>query len=151
MSIGPFGGCALLMAVTYVGVPLTLAYAGKSPAIPDREREAQAGALPVNPWSKLHILGRLLNGLQIFCCIFSGPRIGDNVEGHALSFIKALHPCTFDRLHVNEHISSTVIRLDEPEALLAVEPLHGSLRHVSYPKVDAFGAATAPPFRGRYF
>jgi hypothetical protein len=32
---------------------------------------------------------------------------------------------------VDEHVLAAVIRLDEAEALLVVEPLYGSLRHVS--------------------
>jgi hypothetical protein len=32
---------------------------------------------------------------------------------------------------VDEHILAAVIRLDKAEAPLAVEPLYGSLRHVS--------------------
>jgi hypothetical protein len=31
---------------------------------------------------------------------------------------------------VYEYILATVIRLNESKALLAVEPLHGSLRHI---------------------
>jgi hypothetical protein len=32
---------------------------------------------------------------------------------------------------MNEYILAAVIRLDESEALLAVEPLHGFLRHMT--------------------
>jgi hypothetical protein len=32
---------------------------------------------------------------------------------------------------VHEDILATAIRLDEPEALLAVEPLDGSFRHIA--------------------
>jgi len=40
----------------------------------------------------------------------------------------------FDRADMHEHISSAVVRLDEPEALLAIEPLHSTCRHSSSPK-----------------
>jgi hypothetical protein len=52
---------------------------------------------------------------------------------------------------VHEHILAAVIRLDEPETLLAVEPLHGALCHVVDSQRKVFGGAVALPFRGRDF
>jgi len=49
-----------------------------------------------------------------------------------LSLIEPMHPCAFDSADVHEDILAAVIRLDESEALLAVEPLHGSLRHIAF-------------------
>ena len=63
------------------------------------------------------IVGRRLAGLAI----------GDHVEFNLLAFIEAAHPRTLDRADMNEHVRAAVIRLDETETLLAVEPLHGSL------------------------
>jgi hypothetical protein len=56
--------------------------------------------------------------------------ISNNVEGDLLSFVKAVHPGTLDRTDVHEDILAAIIRLDEAEAFLAVEPLHDSLRHM---------------------
>src|SRR5215472_10164363 len=44
-----------------------------------------------------------------------------------------MHPGAFDRADVHEDILAAIIRLDEAEAFLAVEPLHGSSRHITLP------------------
>jgi hypothetical protein len=49
-----------------------------------------------------------------------------------LSLVEAGHPSAFDRADVHEDILASVIRLDKSEALLAVEPLHGSLCHITH-------------------
>src|SRR5262249_35004501 len=74
-------------------------------------------------------LCRLSDGMQIVRRQLAGPLISNNVEGDHLSFIEALHPRPFDCPEVHEDIFTAVIRLDESVAFLAVEPLHGSLRH----------------------
>ena len=43
---------------------------------------------------------------------------------------EAMHPSAFDRADVHEYILAAIIWLDESEALLAIEPFHGS-RHVA--------------------
>ena len=48
----------------------------------------------------------------------------------SLSLIKPGHTGAVDRANVHEDIFAAIIRLDEAEALLVVEPLHGSLRHI---------------------
>jgi hypothetical protein len=40
-----------------------------------------------------------------------------------------VHPSAFDGADVHENILAAVIRPDETEAFLAIEPLYGSLRH----------------------
>jgi hypothetical protein len=57
--------------------------------------------------------------------------VGDNLERHLLSLIETMHPCALDRADVHEDIATAVILLDESEAFLAVEPLHGSLCHIA--------------------
>jgi hypothetical protein len=54
--------------------------------------------------------------------------LGD-VELDLLPFIEAAVAATGDRAEVHEHIRAT-FNLDEPVALVAVEPLHRSLRHL---------------------
>jgi hypothetical protein len=51
-------------------------------------------------------------------------------ERDLLSLVEAMHRCTFDRADVHKNILAAVIRLDESIALLAVEPLHDSFRHL---------------------
>src|SRR5262245_14179143 len=80
---------------------------------------------------------------MVSCCLSDGAQIvrrrlarlsiSNNIEGDLLSLIEALHPGAFDRADVHEDILAAIIRLDEAEAFLAVEPLHGSLRHIALP------------------
>jgi len=42
-----------------------------------------------------------------------------------------MHPCAFNRADVHEDILAAIIWLDEAEAFLDIEPLHGSLRHIT--------------------
>jgi hypothetical protein len=79
---------------------------------------------------------RLSDGAQIVRRRLAGLSIGNNVERHLLSFVKAVHPGAFDRADVHEDVLATIMRLDEAEAFLAVEPLDGSLRHRTLPSED---------------
>jgi hypothetical protein len=54
--------------------------------------------------------------------------VSNNLERDLLALIKALHPCAFNCADVYENIFAAAIWLDESVALLAIEPLHGSLR-----------------------
>jgi hypothetical protein len=58
--------------------------------------------------------------------------ISNNLVRDSLSLVKSRQPRAFDRANVHEDVLAAVIRLDESEALLAIEPLHSSLRHVSF-------------------
>jgi len=50
-----------------------------------------------------------------------------------LAFIEPVQTGAFDGTNVDEHVLAPVIRLDETETLLAVEPLNGSFgRHLLY-------------------
>ena len=66
---------------------------------------------------------------QILGRRFASPAISDQFERHLLAFLKALQTGAFDRADVNKDVPRPVVRLDKSEALLAIEPLHGSLRH----------------------
>src|SRR5262249_42748019 len=50
-------------------------------------------------------------------------------EADLLSFVQIAHAGSLDGRNVHKHILRPVLRLNEPVALLAVEPLHGSDRH----------------------
>jgi hypothetical protein len=69
------------------------------------------------------------DGAQIVGGRLAGPGIGYNLEGDLLSPVEGTHSCTFDRPDVHENILAAILRLNETEASLAVEPLHDSLRH----------------------
>ena len=64
-----------------------------------------------------------------------------------LSLVKAGHPCAFDCADMYEDILAGIIWLDESVSLLAIEPLHGSFRHVAllsdtcvlWPRLNAAG------------
>jgi hypothetical protein len=59
------------------------------------------------------------------------PSIGDNVESDLLSLVEDTHASAFDRADVHEDILAAIIRLNEAEAFLVVEPLHGSFCHIA--------------------
>jgi hypothetical protein len=65
---------------------------------------------------------------QIFGGRFARPAISDQFERHLLAFVKPPQASAFYRSDVNKDVLRPVVRLDEPVAFLAVEPLHGSLR-----------------------
>src|SRR5262249_44256153 len=49
--------------------------------------------------------------------------VGLAIEGDALALSQRLEPCPLDRSDMNEHIATTVIRLDEAVAALGIEEL----------------------------
>src|ERR1019366_686886 len=53
------------------------------------------------------------------------------VKRHLLSFIQAAQTSTLDGAYVNENVGATTVRLNKPETLCRVEPLHGAVRHLS--------------------
>src|SRR5260370_23081112 len=57
--------------------------------------------------------------------------VSNNVESDLLSLVEPMHPSAFDCADMHEDILAAVIWLDEAEALLDIEPLHGSLRHLA--------------------
>src|SRR5262249_28388949 len=68
--------------------------------------------------------------------------LGD-VEFDLLPFLQAAVAAAGDRAEVHEHVRAALDR-DEAVALVAVEPLHGALRHL-----DLLGCACgAPPWLG---
>jgi hypothetical protein len=71
------------------------------------------------------------DGAQIFGRGLARLSISDNVVRDLLSLVEALHSGAFDRADMHEHILAAVIWLDEAKAFLAIEPFHGSLRHIS--------------------
>jgi hypothetical protein len=81
------------------------------------------------------------DGAQIVCRGLASPSIGNDLERDLLSLIEAMHPSAFDGADMHEDIPAAVIRLDEAEAFLAIEPLYGSLRHVTVLSVRVWIAA----------
>jgi putative tryptophan/tyrosine transport system substrate-binding protein len=74
-----------------------------------------------------------LNGAQIICRRLAGPSISNNFERDLLSLIEAVHSRAFDRADMDEDVLAAIVRLNEAKAFLAIEPLHGSLRHETLP------------------
>src|SRR5262249_61976411 len=75
--------------------------------------------------------GERSDGAQIVRRRLAGPAVGDDLVGDLLSLVEGVHAGTFDCADVHEYILPAVIGLDESEALLAVEPLHSAVRHIS--------------------
>ena len=69
------------------------------------------------------------DGAQVLCRGLARLWIGDNIERDLLSLVEVSHPGAFDRADVHEDILAAIIRLDEAEAFLDVEPLHRTLSH----------------------
>jgi hypothetical protein len=68
-----------------------------------------------------------LNSAQVVGRRLAGLSISNDFELDLLTFIEAVHPCAFDGADMHEDVFAAIIRLNEAETLLAVEPLHGSL------------------------
>ena len=82
------------------------------------------------PWQDLGSSGGRSDGAQIVRRGLARLSISNNVESDLLSLVEPTHSSTFDGADVHEDILAAVIRLDEAEAFLDIEPLHGSLRHL---------------------
>src|SRR5688572_10415176 len=55
--------------------------------------------------------------------------LAEHVEADLLTFREAGQAGALNRGHMHEHVLRPVARLDEAEALLRVEPLHGTSSH----------------------
>src|SRR5262249_7722736 len=60
----------------------------------------------------------------------ASPAIRYDLIRDLLTLVEAVHSGPLDGADVDEHVVAAIVRLDESEALLAVEPLHGSLGHL---------------------
>ena len=72
-----------------------------------------------------------LRGFEVCGGLLAGAPVGLNVIGDPLTLSEAAHPGTLDGADVYEHILAAVIRLNETEAFLAIEPLYGTARHAT--------------------
>jgi hypothetical protein len=102
------------------------------PHLADQKRDPASSALPVHPWSKLHLyLYDRLDGLQILSRSLAGTAVGDDLEGDLLTFVQTAQASAFNRADVNENVLVAVFRLNESKTLLGVEPLYSSNAHKS--------------------
>jgi hypothetical protein len=85
--------------------------------------------LPVHPWSMTYWFDLHLKRLQVCCRRFAGSTIRNEIKRHFLSFVEIVHTGALYGANVHEYILAAVDRLNEAKALLAVEPLYGSLSH----------------------
>jgi hypothetical protein len=66
---------------------------------------------------------------EVFSAYFSPHLVGLEFEGHFLTLGETRQTGPLDGAHMNEHIAPAVIRLDEAETFLAIEPLNCACRH----------------------
>src|SRR5207244_1119422 len=73
--------------------------------------------------------------------------LAHHVVADLLALVEGAHAGALDRGNVDEHVLSAVGRLDESEALLVVEKLHGTFSHLWPPVKTPIGAMAARPSR----
>ncbi len=76
---------------------------------------------------------RLTCGAQIVGRGFARATISNDLVADLLAFTQSPKAGPFDGADVNEHVVSTIVRLNEAEALGRVKPLHGSHAHGGSP------------------
>lgn len=69
-------------------------------------------------------------GLQLACSHLAGPLVALDFEPNLLPLPEGSETASFDCRDVDEDVSSAVVRLDEAEALLPVEPFHSADLHI---------------------
>jgi len=92
--------------------------------VADASRRLQTLATRRHAWH-----GTESDSAQIIRRGLAGSSICNNVKRDLLSLVEGMHTGAFDGADVHEDILAAVVRLDKAEAFLAIEPLHGSLRH----------------------
>jgi hypothetical protein len=85
-----------------------------------------------------------LDRTQIVRRRLAGPAIRNDLEFDLLPLVEAMHSRAFDRADVHEDVVTALVRLNEPESLLTVEPLHGALRHSLFPSYARCDARYRP-------
>lgn len=70
---------------------------------------------------------RLRGLLQVRGSVFAA--LGRNFVRNALAFVERAHAGFFNRADVNEHIAAAVVRLDETETFLRIEPFNCTCCH----------------------
>src|SRR5258708_15806584 len=63
--------------------------------------------------------------------------LAHHVVGELLALVEIAHSRALDRGNMDEHVLSAIRRLDESEALLRIEKLHGAFSHVWPPLKNA--------------
>jgi len=79
---------------------------------------AETGKMPFGSFG-LKLVGRHLARSIVF----------GQLEADLLAFEKIAHPGAFDGADMNEYVLTTIVRLDEAEAFLAVEPFDCASAH----------------------
>jgi hypothetical protein len=67
-------------------------------------------------------LSPFLEGCEICSGLLAA--LGDNLEGHFLSFDQIANASAFQRRDVNEYVRASIVRLNEAEAFLPVEKFY---------------------------
>jgi hypothetical protein len=100
---------------------------------PAAERSAagqKPQTLPVHPWSRsqpsIRQPYRSLSA-EIVSRRFAGSPIRNDFEFDLLALVEAMQASAFHRADMHEDILAAIVRLNETETFLTIEPLHGSL------------------------
>src|SRR6185369_6563056 len=97
---------------------------------------AGSAPVPVHPWKGATGLGQR----KIFRADLAPHLVGLELESELLALGQSGKTRALDCADVNEHIIAAVIGLNEPEALLGVEPLHSTCRHFLLQSAEAHPA-----------
>jgi hypothetical protein len=85
--------------------------------------------LPLRRYIRGQLGRQQLLGAQIVCGVLARTLIANEVVRDLLTIVETAQTRTLDCRNMNEHVSRAIIRLDEAEALGAVEPLDGTSIH----------------------
>lgn len=86
------------------------------------------------------------NDFQVFRAHLPATAVSYELEADLLTFAKIAEPRALDSADVNEGILAAVIGCNKAEALLRVEPLHGSSRHRTYFLLSFEARNSAKPY-----
>jgi hypothetical protein len=93
-------------------------------------REIRSSALPLLAVkaTRSFLSSASTDSAQVVGRRFAGLSIGNDFELNLLAFVEAMHPGAFDRADMHEDVLPAIVRLNEAEAFLTVEPFHDALR-----------------------
>jgi hypothetical protein len=74
-----------------------------------------------------------LDRLEFVSRRFASAAILGDLVAHLLAFVQIAQTGALDGADMNEYVTSTLIRLDESEALLGIEPFYDASSHVVSP------------------
>src|ERR1700679_2294720 len=102
------------------------------PALSQQKPAQPPGSSGHNAFSSTSVERRVraLGQRKIFRADLAPHLVGLELESDLLAFGQPGKTGAFNGADVNEHIVAAVVRLDKSEALLPIEPLHSTCRHL---------------------